>query len=94
MCVSHILASSATLLMGKIFIVAEDAFHGSSAGKRRKVERSVGEYWIVDPDNGTVSVYCFRESAEPVPYSFTDRIPSATYENLSIDFAALSEYLR
>lgn len=57
-------------------------------------EAGAREYWIVDHERLTVSVYRFSESTEPEIYSFTDKIPTVVYEDLTIDFAQLSEYLQ
>ncbi|MCM1542190.1 MAG: Uma2 family endonuclease [Blautia sp.] len=57
-------------------------------------DTGVREYWIVDHDRLTVSVYRFRESGEPEIYSFTDKIRTAVYDDLTIDFAQLLEHLQ
>lgn len=57
-------------------------------------DTGVREYWIVDHDKLTVSVYRFQESEEPEIYSFTDKINTTIYKNFTIDFAQLSEYLQ
>ena len=49
----------------------------------------VREYWIVDPKNRTVTVYCFEKTdVDPVIYTFADRIPVGISEGkCDIDFA-------
>lgn len=42
------------------------------------------EYWIVDHDKLTVSVYRFQESEEPEIYPFTDKIHTTIYKNLPL----------
>lgn len=64
--------------------------------RKLPVYRGAGtrEYWIVDHDRQTVSVYRLSKSTEPETYSFTDKIPTVIYEDLTIDFTQLSEYLQ
>ncbi|MFP3155268.1 Uma2 family endonuclease [Lachnospiraceae bacterium ZAX-1] len=48
----------------------------------------VREYWIVDPENQMVTVYCFgTEYLFPKQYGFTDTIKACIYEDLFIDFS-------
>lgn len=62
---------------------------------KRKVaayERAgVKEYWIIDPQKKTVSVYNLERGWTPTTYSFEDRVPSGIVEGLTIDFAKLVE---
>lgn len=62
---------------------------------KRKVaayERAgVKEYWIIDPQKKTVSVYNLEQGWTPTAYSFEDRVPSGIVEGLTIDFAKLVE---
>ena len=53
------------------------------------------EYWIVDPENKRVLVYCFLDDNWPQVYSFADRLPVRVSNSLcSIDFTVISEKLQ
>ncbi|RGU91100.1 helix-turn-helix domain-containing protein [Clostridium sp. AF15-17LB] len=50
----------------------------------------VREYWVVDPDNESVTVYEFGEGEENFriqTYTFQDKIPVGIFDGLSIDFS-------
>lgn len=50
----------------------------------------VREYWIIDPEQTKVSVYCFSTTDENFSvktYSFQDKIPIGIYGDLIIDFS-------
>lgn len=51
----------------------------------------VREYWIVNPETGTVLVYDFENDESNVQYSFDDTIPVGIYDDLSI---RVSDYLK
>ena len=52
----------------------------------------VREYWIVDPEKETVTVFDFEHDIFPVYYTFGDRIPvSISGGSLIIDFAEIAE---
>lgn len=51
---------------------------------------SVREYWIVDPQNQNIHVYCLEPGKFSVKvYTFHDTVKAGIYDDLSIDFAAL-----
>lgn len=54
-------------------------------------EAGVREYWIVDPDKGTVTVYRAGEWDTPVCHPFSGPIQAGIYGDLSIDFSAMGE---
>ena len=45
----------------------------------------VREYWIVDPQRETVTVYDLENDREPVEHSFSERIKAGIYEDLTIE---------
>ncbi|MBD5518346.1 MAG: Uma2 family endonuclease [Lachnospiraceae bacterium] len=45
----------------------------------------VREYWIVDPQQETVTVYDLEHGGEAVEYSFSERIKVGIYEDLTIE---------
>ncbi|KMZ53322.1 Uma2 family endonuclease [Dorea sp. D27] len=50
----------------------------------------VREYWVVDPDNESVTVYEFGDREENFhiqTYSFRDNVPVGIFDGLSIDFS-------
>jgi len=47
----------------------------------------VREYWIVNPINGTVTVYYFEGSIWAKPYTFQDKIKVNICDDLVIDFS-------
>jgi len=49
----------------------------------------VREYWIVDPDKNTVTVWNF-EAGDTATYSFTDSIPVGIYPGFSINLSKLN----
>jgi Uma2 family endonuclease len=53
----------------------------------------VREYWIVDPRRKVVTVNDFGENVLNVQYSFDATVKVNIYEDLYIDFAALSDYV-
>lgn len=58
------------------------------------MEAGVREYWIVDPQEQTVTVYDFEHSRFPMNYTFEDQIPIAILEGkLKIDMREVKEYL-
>ena len=52
----------------------------------------VREYWIVDPLKNRITVYQF-ETGTITEYSFSDSIKVGIYNDLTIDFAEISELL-
>ena len=53
------------------------------------------EYWIVDSEGETVTVYDFENENFPIYYSFDDAVPVNIYDgDLTIDFKVLREKLR
>lgn len=49
----------------------------------------VREYWIVDPDKSTVTVWNFQAS-DTVTYSFSDNIPVGIYPGFTINLSKLN----
>lgn len=54
-------------------------------------EAGVREYWIVDPDKETVTVYEVERWDAPVRHSFLEQIKVGIYEDLYIDFSMIKE---
>lgn len=52
-------------------------------------EHGVKEYWIVNPEKETVTVYPLVQDLTPETHTFRDTIPVHTLQNLSIDFTQL-----
>ena len=53
-------------------------------------DAGVKEYWIVNPQNQSVFVYCLEEEQfEAKAYTFQDTIKAGIYEDLWIDFKEL-----
>lgn len=63
----------------------------------RKLEayRTAGirEYWIVDPERETVIVYALEHGEAPCMYHFTDLARTGIFEDFTLDFSELKEYL-
>ena len=53
----------------------------------------VREYWIVDPIKQVILVYDMENDAAPSIYSFFDKIKANIYEDLYINFSAISNLL-
>ena len=54
----------------------------------------VREYWIIDPDAETVTVYDFEHEKYPVHYTFADRVPVAIWDgSCVIDFMEIKDYI-
>lgn len=49
----------------------------------------VREYWVVDPEKKTVTVYDFVKD-EMLEYTFTDKVKVNIYDNLEIDFSLIN----
>lgn len=56
-------------------------------------EAGVREYWIIDLQQKRVLVYHFEVDTVVNIYTFNDSVKVGIYEDLSIDFASLSQYL-
>ena len=52
-------------------------------------EAGVREYWIVDAQKETVTVYDFGHSKEAVAYAFTDQIKAGIFEELYLNFSEM-----
>lgn len=54
-------------------------------------DAGVREYWIVDPENKKIFVYCFEKDAFKLEaYTFQDKIKVSIYNDLWIDFQELN----
>jgi len=53
-------------------------------------EAGVREYWIVNPQSNTITVYFFEAEIFARQYSFQDKVRVNIYDDLWIDFSALS----
>lgn len=54
-------------------------------------EAGVREYWIVDPQKETVTVYEREQWEAPVCHTFSEQIKAGIYEDLYIDFLTINE---
>ena len=52
-------------------------------------ESGVREYWIVDAERETVTVYDFEHRKEAVHYTFSERIKAGIFESLCLDFSEM-----
>lgn len=60
--------------------------------ERKKVlyrEAGVREYWIVDPDKETVTVYDFGNDVKMARYPFSERIKVGIYEDFYLHFSEM-----
>ena len=70
----------------RVVDMALKLFHYIAAGVR--------EYWLVDPERGTVVVYDLEHDAEMQMYTFRDKVPVRIWKGeYSLDFGAISDYL-
>ena len=54
----------------------------------------VREYWIIDSDRKTVTVWNFDKGEPPARYGFREKVPVGIYDNeLVIDFAEIDDYV-
>ena len=56
-------------------------------------DAGVREYWILDWVKDKVTVFGF-ERGEITEYSFSDKVKVGIYEDLEIDFAEITEYVK
>lgn len=69
----------------------------SPSSKKMDYERKVGlyceagarEYWIVDAETETITVYDFEHDKEPVRYAFSERIKAGIFEDLYLNFSEM-----
>ncbi len=55
----------------------------------------VREYWIVDPDEKTVTVYDFEHDSQPETYGFEGKVPVNIFgRECEVDFADIYEQIR
>lgn len=54
-------------------------------------DAGVQEYWIVDPDKETVTIYEAKQWNAPVCHSFSEWIKAGIYEDLYIDFSVMKD---
>lgn len=54
-------------------------------------DAGVREYWIVDSDKETVTIYEAKQWNAPVCHSFSERIKAGIYEDLYIDFSVMKD---
>ena len=58
------------------------------------MQAGVKEFWIVDPDNRTITVYDFEGGRYPLHYSFDEEVPvNISAGDCSIDFRRIKEIL-
>jgi Uma2 family endonuclease len=48
-------------------------------------EAGVSEYWVVDPENKSLTVYCFREVGSIYNYKSSATVPVAVLPGLNIE---------
>ncbi len=47
----------------------------------------VREYWIVDPQQKSVTVHHFERKSEPVQYNFSEKVKAGIYDDFYVDFS-------
>ena len=50
-------------------------------------EAGVREYWLVDPQYRTVTVYNFERKEGPEQHTFSEKLKAGIYEDFYIDFS-------
>lgn len=59
------------------------------------MDAGVREYWIVDPENLRVCVYCFEKNGFPTMYTFEQKVPVGIWNGeCEVDFAEIYDYVR
>jgi Uma2 family endonuclease len=48
-------------------------------------EAGVREYWVLDPENKSLTVYCFRETGSVYSYKSAATVPVAILPGLNIE---------
>ncbi len=76
-----------------IEIVSPGSVHHDYARKLKLYQRAgVKEYWIVDPENESVTTYFFdADSAHIEGYDFTDTVKTGLFDTLNISFSEIME---
>ncbi len=61
---------------------------------QKYADADVREYWIIDPENATITVYNFEKDYEMKQYRFGEKAPVSIYDgDLVIDFGDMPKYI-